>query len=617
MHKVIGLAGHIDHGKTALVKALTGVDTDRLEEEKRRGVTIDIGIAFYSDDVTFIDVPGHEKFIKNMVTGVSTVDAALLVIAADDGVMPQTREHLDILHLLGINKILVALNKSDLVEAEWLELVSDEVDQFLTKRGYPETRIVPVSAVSGDGVDTLRSEMDNLIKTINNQDTQGVFRLPIDRVFSVKGFGTVVTGTVLSHELHKSQNVELFPQESVFPVRGLQSHNQDVDKIKFGDRGAINLGGASVEELGRGAFLGSPGMFQTGSVWLARISILPHWKKPVKEAVRVHVHVGTGKREARIHLLEANQCEPGESMLAQLFFEQEIAAGFQEKVVIRFLSPEETLGGASLYWSLDRRLKKQDKHLVQLQKIETKSDEDLIALVFDFFNKPMTRREIAKALSMSESRIHTQLQKAEHYISHHEKYLREITFTQGLEDIKINLASYHEKQPLGKGLARDQLGVSQSAVREFILARALSGGALKNHGDLWQLSGHQGTLDEDDELIRQGIIKQFEASAFSPPSTSELNETLDTQSQTILKWMIQHGDLIRIDKEYYILDSQLDIFYAELRKWFTSHTELSISDLREIIPTTRKYLLPILNYAERKGLLIRDGDIRRWVGEEL
>jgi len=618
MQKVIGLAGHIDHGKTALVKALTGVDTDRLEEEKRRGVTIDIGIAFYSDEVTFIDVPGHEKFIKNMVTGVSTVDAALLVIAADDGVMPQTSEHLDILHILGIKKILVALNKTDLVEPEWLELIQEEIAIFISKRGYPDTTIVPVSAITGQGLDDLRSALDDLIGTIQSQDQQGVFRLPIDRVFSVKGFGTIVTGTVLSHELNKSQNVELFPQETVFPVRGLQSHHKDVEKIRFGDRGAINLGGASVEELGRGAFLGTPGMFQTGSSWLGEISILPHWKRPVKEADRVHIHVGTGKREARVHLLEGNQCEPGKKMLAQFFFEETISAGFKEAVVIRFLSPEETLGGASLYWTLAQRLKKVDQRLPQIQNLRAKKLDELLTTVFNFFQKPLSRKEFARLLSVGESRIHPLLQKEEQFLSYHDHYVRTSIYENELIEIKSTLGSYHSDQPLGKGMARDQFSTKTSkAIQNFVLAKALSDGILKNQGELWQLSGHQGLLDEADEILRASIVKIFEATAFSPPSLSELEEQLDHQAQPILKWMIQHGDLVRMEKNHYVLAHQLDTFVSELRKWFSANSELSISQLRDIIPSTRKYLLPMLNYAERKGLLMRDGDVRRWVGEEL
>ncbi|MBC8377303.1 MAG: selenocysteine-specific translation elongation factor [FCB group bacterium] len=617
MQKVIGLAGHIDHGKTALVKALTGVDTDRLEEEKRRGVTIDIGIAFYSEDVTFIDVPGHEKFIKNMVTGVSTVDAAMLVIAADDGVMPQTREHLDILHILGIRKILVALNKSDLVDPDWLELVSEEVATYLAERGYPDTKIIPVSAITGQGIEDLRGALNQTISEIKSQDRQGVFRLPIDRVFSVKGFGTVVTGTVLSHELRKGQSVELFPQETTFPVRGLQSHHLDVDKIKFGDRGAINLGGASVDELGRGAFLGSPGMFQTGSAWVAELSVLPHWKKPVKEADRVHVHVGTGKRKARVHLLEANQCHPGQTMMAQFFFEEPISAGFKEKMVIRYLSPEETLGGAELLWAIDHRLKKQDKHLPILTSLKTEDLSALIPASMDFFDRPLNRREIARYLSVAESKVHALLQKAEDYKSHQDRFIKQSLYAGGLAQIQQVLEKYHEQEPLGRGLPREKLTELGQANREFILASALQEGTLKNQGDLWQLSGHQGTLDPGDEQAKQRIVKIFNDSNFSSPSLDELKGSLDAQEYTVLQWMIQHKELVRIDKDFHLLNSQIDYFIEALKNWFRTNPELTVAQLREFIPTTRKYILPMLNYAERKGLLLRDGDIRRWVGEEL
>ncbi|MCF7826226.1 MAG: selenocysteine-specific translation elongation factor [Candidatus Marinimicrobia bacterium] len=617
MQKVIGLAGHIDHGKTALVKALTGVDTDRLEEEKRRGVTIDIGIAFYSDEVTFIDVPGHEKFIKNMVTGVSTVDAALLVIAADDGVMPQTREHLDILHILGIRKILVALNKSDLVEPDWLDMVSEEIANYLDERGYPDTKIIPVSAITGHGIEDLRVALDETIASIKTQDRQGVFRLPIDRVFSVKGFGTVVTGTVLSHELRKGQSVELFPQEITFPVRGLQSHHLDVDKIKFGDRGAINLGGASVEELGRGAFLGSPGMFQTGTTWVAEMSVLAHWKRPVKEADRVHLHIGTGKREARVHLLEANHCDPGQSMMVQFFFEENVSAGFKEKVVIRFLSPEETLGGAELLWAMDRRLKKQDKRLSILKALKTEDIGELINAAMEFFARPLNRREIARYLSVAESKVHTALQNAEAYKSHQDRFIKQSLFDSSVDQIHHILETYHQKEPLGKGLPREQLTELGPALREFVLASALSQGTLKNQGDLWQLSGHQGTLDSTDEQAKQKIVNIFKESNYSSPALDELKASLNSQEITVLQWMIQHKDLVRIEKDFYLLNSQIENFLEMLLSWFKENSELTVAQVREIIPTTRKYILPMLNYVERKGLLLRDGDVRRWSGDAL
>jgi len=617
MQKVIGLAGHIDHGKTALVKALTGVDTDRLEEEKRRGVTIDIGIAFYNDEVTFIDVPGHEKFIKNMVTGVSTVDAALLVIAADDGVMPQTREHVDILQILGVRRLLVALNKSDLVDLDWVDLVKEDVADFLDERGFKDTVITPVSAVTGQGLDVLRHELDMLINAIEEQDRQGVFRLPIDRVFSVKGFGTVVTGTVLSHELRKGQSVELFPQESVFPVRGLQSHHQEVERIRFGDRGAINLGGASVDELGRGAFLGTPGMYQTGPNWVGSLQVLPHWKKAVKEADRVHIHVGTGKREARVHLLEANHCEPGQTMMAQFFFDEPISAGFQEKVVIRFLSPEETLGGAQLYWAVEHRLKKQDMRLSYLQELEQDDLEQRLSASLDFFHTPLSRKALARLLSVAESKVHPILQKPESFKQSQDLFVKKQTYESALNQIMEELEAYHAAQPLGQGLQREKLYRGSQAMQEFILGCALQEGHLKNQGDLWQLAGHQSSLDEAEELLRIDIQRRFLEAEFSSPALAVLREELDEQGRSVLHWMLQRDELVRIDKDFYLLATQVDTFIEALKTWFRQQPELTVSQLREIIPTTRKYLLPMLQYAERKGYLIRDGDVRRWIGEEL
>jgi selenocysteine-specific elongation factor len=471
--------------------------------------------------------------------------------------------------------------------------------------------------VTGQGVENLRTALDETIAGIKNQDRQGVFRLPIDRVFSVKGFGTVVTGTVLSHELRKGQSVELFPQESTFPVRGLQSHHQDVDKVKFGDRGAINLGGASVEELGRGAFLGSPGMFQTGPIWVAQMSVLPHWKRPVKEADRVHVHIGTGKREARVHLLEANQCDPGQTMLAQFFFEEPVSAGFKEKMVIRFLSPEETLGGAELLWAVDHRLEKQDKHLLILKTLETDHLPDLVNAAMAFFERPLNRREIARYLSVAESKIHALLQKPEDYKSHQDRYIRQSLFASSLDQFQQVLEKYHQQEPLGKGLPREQITDLGQANREFIMASALSAGILKNQGDLWQLSGHQGTLDQGDEEAKRRIVRIFNESNFSSPGLDELKESLDTQEYTVLQWMIQHKDLVRIDKDFYLLNSQVEFFIGAVQDWFRANPELTVAQVREIIPSTRKYILPMLNYAERKGLLLRDGDVRRWVGEEL
>jgi len=303
--------------------------------------------------------------------------------------------------------------------------------------------------------------------------------------------------------------------------------------------------------------------------------------------------------------------------MAQFFFEEQISAGFKEKMVIRYLSPEETLGGAELLWAIDRRLKKQDKQLPILKSLETADLSELINASMDFFDRPLNRREIARYLSVAESKVHAVLQKSEDYKSHQDRFVKHSAYAASLAQMQQALEKYHQAEPLGKGLPRENLTELGQANREFILALALLEGTLKNQGDLWQLSGHQGTLDEGDEQAQQKIVNIFNDSNFSSPSLDELKKSLDAQEYTVLQWMIQHKDLVRIDKDFYLLSNQIDYFIDALQNWFRINPELTVAQLREFIPTTRKYILPMLNYAERKGILLRDGDVRRWVGEEL
>ena len=617
MQKVIGLAGHIDHGKTALVKALTGVDTDRLAEEKRRGVTIDIGIAFYSEDVTFIDVPGHERFVKNMVTGVSTVDMAMLVIAADDGVMPQTREHLDILKLLGVNKILVALNKIDLVEVDWVELVSEEIQLFLAENEYPETTVIPVSAVEETGIDELRMALDRMLKDIVPRENRGLFRLPIDRVFSVKGFGTVVTGTVLSHELRRGQQVQVYPEGQTYVVRGLQSHHQDVDLVRLGDRAALNLAGASVDDLGRGAFLGNPELYQTGHSWVGRLTVLKDWDREVQEADRVHIHVGTGKQEARLHLLDRNRCRPGESCPVQVFFDESVSAASGELTVVRFESPEFTLGGIELRWCLPKRLKKSDPRVAILDQIGDADLKQAIPLVLEFFGQPMTLRQLAQRLSYAESKISGFLKAANGIREYEQCFLLESSFLAIKESILARFEAYHEENPLGGGLAADAFTDIPAELLEFVTGVMLEATELSVAGSRWQLAGHETTLSAADENMRKVLVEVFSQAVYAPPSIDELVSEYSAVGKKVLDWMISHGELVRIDSGFYVLKNQVEAYISLLKDWFREHETLSVPEAKTFIPTTRKYILPLLNYAERKAYVLRQGDVRIWIGEEL
>ena len=344
-HIVLGMAGHIDHGKTAIVRALTGTDTDRLKEEKERGMTTDLGFAFLGDRITIIDVPGHEKFVRTMVAGVNTVNLALLVIAADDGVMPQTREHFEILRLLGIRHGLVALNKIDLVESEWLDLVRSDIRALVAGSFFEQAPIVPVSTVTGEGIETLHRTITTLSQEVPSRIDKGVFRLPIDRVFTIKGFGTVVAGTVLSGRIQVEDTVELLPQGIPVRIRGIQVHEKNVSASGVGQRTALNLQGVEKAGIERGHVLAASGFYHPTSMLDARLLYLGSAAKQLAHRTRVHVHVGTSETVARVMLLDRETIAPGTEGFVQLHFEQPVVADAGDRFVIRSYSPVLTIGG--------------------------------------------------------------------------------------------------------------------------------------------------------------------------------------------------------------------------------------------------------------------------------
>jgi len=615
MQRVVGLAGHIDHGKTALVIALTGEDTDRLPEEKQRGVTIDLGIAFYREDVAFIDVPGHEKFIKNMVTGVSTIDMAMLVIAADDGIMPQTREHLDILKLLGIQTILVALNKCDLVDMDWLDLVEDDVVRFMRENGYPDAPICRVSAVKNLGIDELRQTLDNMLTRLPQRMGGAVFRLPIDRVFSVKGFGTVVTGTVLSHELHVGQKVQLFPAGEIYTVRGLQTHKQIVKRVRFGDRAALNLANASIDDLGRGAFLATPELFQTGQTWLGKITVLPHWEKPVKANQRLHLHLGTGKFICRVNLLEDKLCEPGQTMLAQFFMEEPVAAGFGDKIVLRFFSPEHTLGGGQLFWPVAKRMKRNDNRISALKNLPGEMLAEQLNGLLIFHRKPLKFSTITRSLTRTLAELDKELKDDSRYFVWQQQVVLKSDFETSKGGISEKLSQYQQSNPLGEGLLVGEITGERDKITPFVLEHGVVNGWLTRSHDRFRMAGNSGGLSDFQQLSKVKILAIFNDSPYNPPAISDLKKTLSPEDQPVLQWLIKQGELVQLEGERFLPLNQLNDFTQMLRAWFQSNSVITPADVRDMLNSTRKVVIPLLNYTDSKGLTRRDGDVRVWVGE--
>ncbi len=347
-HKIIGTAGHIDHGKTELVKAITGTDTDRLKEEKERGLTIDLGFAFLSDDIAIIDVPGHEKFIKNMVAGVVGIDMALLVVAADDGIMPQTREHFDILRLLNIQKGIIAITKIDLVEKDWIELVESDIRELVKGSFLENAPVFKVSSVTGEGIHRLKEKIFEEIKKIKERDYNRPFRIPIDRSFTIRGFGTVVTGTVFSGKISKNSKVELLPQKRELRIRGIETHGKKVYTAKAGDRAALNIANIEKNEITRGDVLAEPGFFIPVYKIDCKLSLLKSAPVPLNNRARVRIHIGTKEGMGRVYFFDRNELYPGESSFAQLRSEVPFITAREDRFIIRRYSPPITIGGGEI-----------------------------------------------------------------------------------------------------------------------------------------------------------------------------------------------------------------------------------------------------------------------------
>ncbi|HIM53128.1 MAG TPA: selenocysteine-specific translation elongation factor, partial [Candidatus Marinimicrobia bacterium] len=457
---VIGLSGHIDHGKTALVKALTGVNTDSLTEEQKRGMTIDIGFAFLDENITLIDVPGHEKFVKNMMAGVSAVDVALLVVAADDGVMPQTREHFEILNLLDIPLGIVAINKIDLADKDWLELVELDIGELLQGSFMEDAPILKVSAETGDGVDQLKTTLLDLCKKVPDKQDRGIFRLHVDRVFSMKGYGTVVTGTVNSGSLKIGDTVELLPGSVKSKVRGLQSHGEEVQQVETGDRAAINLQGVEIKQIERGSQIAEIGYLQSLNQMGVTLLLLGSAQKPITQNQRIRIHLGTQEVMARVALTDGKTLQPGDDCPALLRLEQPMVAARGDKFIIRSFSPVITIGGGEVMEVLIEEKWKIVKEKLQNLYESPKSDQ-LIHLVQEEGAKPITPEKLQYRIGISKEQINAIVEEKDElfWLTHKQgKWL--LTQNQWKElknSIHNFLKKYHTKNPLNAGAQKEKI----------------------------------------------------------------------------------------------------------------------------------------------------------------
>jgi len=619
---VIGLSGHIDHGKTALVKALTGVNTDSLTEEQKRGMTIDIGFAFLDENITLIDVPGHEKFVKNMMAGVSAVDVALLVVAADDGVMPQTREHFEILNLLDIPLGIVAINKIDLADKDWLELVELDIGELLQGSFMEDAPILKVSAETGDGVDQLKTTLLDLCKKVPDKQDRGIFRLHVDRVFSMKGYGTVVTGTVNSGSLKIGDTVELLPGSVKSKVRGLQSHGEEVQQVETGDRAAINLQRVEIKQIERGSQIAEIGYLQSLNQMGVTLLLLGSAQKPITQNQRIRIHLGTQEVMARVALTDGKTLQPGDDCPALLRLEQPMVAARGDKFIIRSFSPVITIGGGEVMEVLIEEKWKIVKEKLQNLYESPKSDQ-LIHLVQEEGAKPITPEKLQYRIGISKEQINAIVEEKEElfWLTHKQgKWL--LTQNQWNElknSIHNFLKKYHAINPLNAGAQKEEIRQHlscENSILEALLQSMLDDKSISQKGELFLNPNFSITLSSEDDSMQNSILNQLDQEGFTSSTLAQLSLKTGNSKEKLMQVLNvaeQQGKLLRIDGKLMFTQKNFIILREKVNQFFSNHPEMSVSEFKELAHTSRKYAVPLLEYFDKKKITYREGNIRKLV----
>lgn len=613
---VIGLAGHIDHGKTALVKALTGVDTDTQAEEKRRGMTIDIGFAFLTDTITLVDVPGHDRFVKNMVRGVAGIHLGLLVVAADDGIMPQTREHFQILRFLGVPRICVAINKIDLAEEDWVDLVEEDLRKLLEGTPYASSPVLRVSAQTDAGVDALREAIIDAAAQVSVWEDRGFFRLSIDRAFSLKGFGSVVTGTVISGSLVTGDALELLPGNLKVKVRGIQSHGKDVGQVLLGDRAALNVGNLSLEQLARGEQVATPGYVRIPRSLAVDLTLLD--SAPTLPSYHpVRVNVGTAEVMAKIKFPLVKKLEPGQSTLAILSLAEPVPVIRGDRFILRSFSPVTTIGGGTIIEvELPTRWKEQKKWVSRLAAVPEEDRLDLVIAARQA--QPFTLQSLARRWGWSEQRMTQLLPEGILTLGRtDDPWLLTPAQVNGLTEETLRVVqAFHDQQPYSRGANREHIRQQVDGDERFIeawLKDLVTRGRLAVQDDTWRMPSFAITLSPTDAALLKRLVDLARSQGFGGDYVEAWANRLDApveQVKTLAALAEDQGQLVRVSQRLMLHRQAVDQLIEEIERHFKEHRELSVADLKTITGTSRKHAVPLLEYLDRTGHTLRIGDKR-------
>ncbi|MBF0120477.1 MAG: selenocysteine-specific translation elongation factor [Desulfobacterales bacterium] len=628
---ILGTAGHIDHGKTSLIKAITGVDTDRLKEEKLRGITIELGFADLTlpsgQHIGIVDVPGHEKFVKNMVSGATGIDIVAMVIAADEGVMPQTREHMDICGLLNVKTGLIALTKIDMIDEEWQELVTEDIKQFTKGTFLENAPIVPISSSKGLGLDEFIKTIDRLSEKIPSRSYTGLFRLPVDRVFTMKGFGTVITGTLISGHIKVGDSIMIYPSGITSKVRGIQSHNQSISEAKAGMRTAINFQGLEKEVIQRGDVISTPGSLKPSYMLDIFFNFLKSNEKPIKNKIEIRFHSGTSEIQGNLILLDREELNPGESAVTQIRLDSPVTLVKDDKFIIRSYSPARTIGGGFILNPIPKKHKRFKQEITDgLKNIINYSPNEIVSY--------HAEESIYRGISFSTLKIVTNIpeKSLEHTIQdllskriiinvdkENLIYIHSSNFEKLKKELIDYTNNYHKLNPLKEGMSKEELksklhrGV-ETKLFNLLINQLIKEGKIAQAENIISLTNHKIALKIDQVDIKNKILDAYAKSGLAPPYFKELSKSINiepSEAKEVLLFLIEKGELTKVKDDLYFKTEAITELKNKLVDFLNANGEITTSEFKNLTSASRKYLIPLMEYFDMTNITIRVGDIRK------
>ncbi len=630
-HIIIGTAGHIDHGKTSLIKAMTGRNTDRLAEEKKRGISIELGFTYFDlpngQRAGIIDVPGHEKFVKNMLAGVIGIDIVILVVAADEGIMPQTVEHLSILDLLGIEKGFIVMTKMDLVDEEWSELVEEEIKEEVKGTFLDNSPIIKVSSVDNNGIDKVIRLLEEYSNEIKDIDSSEMPRLPIDRAFTISGFGTIVTGTLLSGALEVGDEIQIYPGEKTSRIRSIQVHDEDANIAYAGQRVAVNLAGIKKEDVDRGNVLAPISTMKETMMLDVKVRLLKSLDRPIKNRTRIRLYLGTKELLCRIVLLDREELHPGEEAFAQLRLEEEVVAKVNDKFIIRFYSPMFTIGGGKVLDSNPKKKKRYDEKTLEELKIKDQgTSKDVIEKIIESKSKDFpSLKDIISYTSLSEDSLTKEIEilvqenKVVTFSLSKDIYVIHNNYYKSLKtNILGELEKYHEKYALRNGIAKEEirskfLKNAKPKVGEVFIEKLIKDGYLEKDSENIKLKGFKIVYDEKQLEIKNNILKVLKEGLFLPPKKDDIQEIIqvtEIEFNEVFNSLLSSGEIIRLNEETFILKECYEESVKQLKKYILEKGSISVGEYRDLLNTNRKTALALLEYFDQKRITKRESDKR-------